>query len=258
MPFDPLKHGRAIEEHVLRGEERKYYRFRPAPFYGGIATADCVGCNLRCIFCWSAKPRDSFKTVGRFYSPRQVAGKLTSIAESRGYMLLRISGNEPTLGWTHLMGVLRELKHSRRGRIFILETNGIVLGSSRAYAEELASEARDFTHVRVSLKGATPEDFEALTGAGREAFSLQLRALENLVREGMSCNAAVMLEFIDERKLASLIRKLSEISSKLAEVEFETLVLYPHVQESLKRAGVEVAKRGERVFCKLPERRQPS
>jgi len=254
VPFDPLEYSRYVEEHVLRGELRKYYRFRPAPFYGGIATADCVGCNLKCIFCWSAKPRDSFKTAGRFYSPREVAGKLTSIARSRGYRLLRVSGNEPTLGWTHLISVLRELKHTREGRLFILETNGIVLGSSRAYAEELASEAGEFTHVRVSLKGATPDDFELLTGARREAFSLQLRALENLVREGVSCNAAVMLEFIDERKLASLIRKLSEISSKLAEVEFETLILYPHVQESLRKAGVEVTTRGGRVICKLPEK----
>jgi uncharacterized Fe-S cluster-containing radical SAM superfamily protein len=38
---------------VSRGRLRKYYRFRWAGYYGGIATADCVGCCLRCLSCWS-------------------------------------------------------------------------------------------------------------------------------------------------------------------------------------------------------------
>ncbi len=39
---------------VCRNNQRKYYRFRPSKFYGGIATADCVGslgCNFRCPGC---------------------------------------------------------------------------------------------------------------------------------------------------------------------------------------------------------------
>ncbi|RLF22604.1 MAG: molybdenum cofactor biosynthesis protein MoaA, partial [Thermoprotei archaeon] len=57
--FDALKLSEAIEKIVVRGVERKYYRLvRGGRWYGGIATADCCGCNLRCVFCWSGAPRD--------------------------------------------------------------------------------------------------------------------------------------------------------------------------------------------------------
>jgi uncharacterized Fe-S cluster-containing radical SAM superfamily protein len=51
--YDPLELGRQTAGMGCRGTARKYYRFRPARFYGGIATADCLGCNLRCAFCWA-------------------------------------------------------------------------------------------------------------------------------------------------------------------------------------------------------------
>jgi uncharacterized Fe-S cluster-containing radical SAM superfamily protein len=49
--IDPLVMAEKIGSIVSAAEKRKYYRFRPAPFYGGIATADCVGCCLKCLFC---------------------------------------------------------------------------------------------------------------------------------------------------------------------------------------------------------------
>jgi uncharacterized Fe-S cluster-containing radical SAM superfamily protein len=33
-------------EVICKGNKRKYYRFRAGRFYGGIATADCMGCNM--------------------------------------------------------------------------------------------------------------------------------------------------------------------------------------------------------------------
>ena len=51
--MDALKTAETIAKIVSKGRNRKYYRFRQAPFYGGVATADCVGCCLKCIFCWS-------------------------------------------------------------------------------------------------------------------------------------------------------------------------------------------------------------
>ncbi|MEM3765766.1 MAG: hypothetical protein QXU46_01915 [Candidatus Bathyarchaeia archaeon] len=48
--YDPVARHIAIEKLVTRvgpeGMERKYYRIRPARWYGGIVTADCVGCGL--------------------------------------------------------------------------------------------------------------------------------------------------------------------------------------------------------------------
>ena len=40
--YDPITLSRKIESIVCQGSRRKYYRFRPAGFYGGIATADYV------------------------------------------------------------------------------------------------------------------------------------------------------------------------------------------------------------------------
>jgi len=48
--IDALVLAEKVREIVGSGDKRKYYRFRPASFYGGIATADCVGCCLKCLF----------------------------------------------------------------------------------------------------------------------------------------------------------------------------------------------------------------
>jgi uncharacterized Fe-S cluster-containing radical SAM superfamily protein len=42
--IDPIALAEEAGKIVGSGEKRKYYRFRPAFYYGGIATADCVGC----------------------------------------------------------------------------------------------------------------------------------------------------------------------------------------------------------------------
>ena len=104
--YDPVKRAEEVAAFVCRGDQRKYYRFRPARFYGGIAAADCVGCCLRCIFCWSWREVTRPESFGRFYSPREVAEKLVRIARKKRFTLLRISGNEPTIGREHLIKVL--------------------------------------------------------------------------------------------------------------------------------------------------------
>ena len=94
-PIDPLELAERVRQVVSSGEKRKYYRFRPAPFYGGIATADCVGCRLKCLFCWSWNIIIQPEKVSRFYSPQEVAKNLLSIAKKKGFSQVRISGNEP-------------------------------------------------------------------------------------------------------------------------------------------------------------------
>ena len=95
--FDPLEKAKMAAKTVCRGDHRKYYRFRPAKFYGGIATADCLGCCLRCKFCWSWPKVINPGRYGRLYSPGQVSAKLTNIALKKGFHHIRISGNEPTI-----------------------------------------------------------------------------------------------------------------------------------------------------------------
>ena len=239
MYYDPLKLTEAVRKIVVRSEGevelRKYYRFRGGRWYGGIATADSVGCNLRCRFCWSWRPRDNMSRYGRFYTPKEVYMRLISIASKRGYRQLRVSGGEPTIGRKHLLQLLELLEGTNY--LFILETNGILLGAQRDYAKELSKFKN--IHVRVSLKGCTPEEFAKLTGAKPEAFNLQLNALKNLVDYGVSTHPAVMLSFSSKESLEMLVEKLREIDNELVEeLEPEYVFLYPHVIELLKRHGL--------------------
>jgi uncharacterized Fe-S cluster-containing radical SAM superfamily protein len=238
--YDPVKRHIAIEKLVTRrgpeGLERKYYRVRPARWYGGIVTADCVGCGLVCRFCWVSdavanRPAD----VGIFYTPRQVAEKLVSLAKKCRLNLLRISGGEPTIGEEHLLAVLENLRGKEYR--FILETNGIPIAYIEDYAESLAEY--DFVHVRVSLKGCSEQEFAVLTGAKPEGFKLQLKALQKLVEAGVSCHPSVMVSFSTKRSLELLLQRLSQISPEMAnDIEIEELILYPHVVRKLQKYGL--------------------
>ena len=233
--YDPVELAREMESVVCRGEERKYYRFRSARFYGGIATADCLGCSLRCLFCWSWNTLRKADSMGHFHSPSQAARKLTRIDRRARFHQVRLSGNEPTLGKEHLLLVLREIPGDLR---FILETNGILLGHDRDYARELSGFSN--LHVRVSLKGAGEAEFSLLTGARPEGFRLQLEALENLRQHGVSCHPSIMGGFGSGADTGSLAASLREIGFEPDDIEIEELILYPEVERRLRKAGISV------------------
>jgi uncharacterized Fe-S cluster-containing radical SAM superfamily protein len=231
--YDPLEKARQVAEVVCKDGKRKYHRFRPAPFYGGIATADCVGCCLGCAFCWSwrqvAKPED----YGKFYSPEEVAHSLTGIARKKRFGQVRISGNEPTICRTHLLLVLSLIPSDLQ---FILETNGILIGADPSYATDLARFPN--LHVRVSLKGTNEDQFARLTGAIPEAFRLQLTALSHLVQAGVEVHPALMVSFSPPDNLTALRERLAAIHPDFADFEVEELVLYGGVKERLEQAGI--------------------
>jgi uncharacterized Fe-S cluster-containing radical SAM superfamily protein len=234
MLYDPLRLAGEVEEIVVKGSLRRYYRVaRPGRWYGGIATADCCGCCLKCVFCWSGVPRDNPGGVGRFYSPEDIFRRLVGCAERFGYQQLRVSGNEPTIGREHLLKLL-ELIDQTRYR-FILESNGILI--DHGYARQLSKY--DCVHVRVSLKGTSREEFSLLTKAKPEGFDLQLDALRNLLDAGVPCHPAVMLSFSPKENLEALKETLRGIDPGLTrELEEEYVFLYPHVVERLKREGI--------------------
>jgi uncharacterized Fe-S cluster-containing radical SAM superfamily protein len=240
VPYDPVQRHLAIEKLVTRlgpkGQEKRYYRFRPARWYGGIVTADCAGCGLVCRFCWV---RDAVMLrpaeTGRFYTPRQAADSLAALARKFSFSQLRISGGEPTIGKAHLLQVLDLLKN--KGLSFILETNGILLGHDADYARELARY--DFVHVRVSLKGCNKKEFSTLTGASSEGFELQLRSLKKLTEAGAKCHPSVMVSFSSKESLETLKKKLKRIDIDLTkQLEIEELILYPHVINRLQKFGI--------------------
>lgn len=170
---------------------------------------------------------------GEYYRPEEVANRLTRIAGKKHLRQVRISGNEPTIGWEHLMKVLGLIN----GRyLFILETNGILIGEHKEYAKDLSRFKN--IHVRVSLKGTCEDEFSRLTGALPEGFRLQLRAIENLVRHGVNCHPACMTSFSLPENINALRSRLKTIYAGLEDFEIEEIILYPHVEEKLKRLGI--------------------
>ncbi|MBS7659601.1 MAG: radical SAM protein [Candidatus Bathyarchaeia archaeon] len=240
MAYDAVKRHLAIEKLVTRssvkGLERRYYRFRLDRWYGGIVTADCVGCGLLCRFCWvSDRVAYNPSHVGSFYSPEDVALKLLHMADKSGLRQLRLSGGEPTIGKNHLLRLLELLDGSNLS--FILETNGIPIAYDSDYAPQLSSYR--FIHVRVSLKGCSENEFAMLTGAKPENYRLQLTALERLIENDVSCHPSVMASFSTKESLKALREKLAEISPILAEnLEIEELILYPNVRRKIARYGL--------------------
>ncbi|MEM2843177.1 MAG: radical SAM protein [Candidatus Bathyarchaeia archaeon] len=229
-PFNPLELAKETEKIVTKqgkeGLERKYTDFYSVPVYKGIATGYAAGCCLRCIYCWSNWSRDFPEKFGKFYSPKQVAQNLFNAAEE-GIVYsdywrklipkvnkLRLSGCEPTIGKEHLLAVLNFVKESKYP-IFILETNGIILGNDKDYVKRL-TEFKDKLYVRVSFKAATPEGFTQRTGAIGEFYKLPFKALKYLLNEGIYARAAAMTDNkimpVKEREI--LIQMLDEIDSK--------------------------------------------
>lgn len=229
--FDCVELANATKNIVCRDQKRSYYRFRPARFYGGIATGDCVGCCLRCVFCWSWREVANPERYGRMCAPEEVAEKLVTIAKGKGFRQIRISGNEPTIGRGHLISLLGLIPMEY---VFILETNGILIGHDETYAEELSRFPN--LRVRVSLKGACEAEFSRLTGARPEGFGLQLRALENLVNHGVRANPACMVSFSSVESIEKLKERLGRIGFE--DFEVEELVLYPAVEKRLKGLGI--------------------
>jgi uncharacterized Fe-S cluster-containing radical SAM superfamily protein len=232
--YDPIEICKETQAKVCRGNLRKYYRIaRGGRWYGGIATADCCGCQLRCVFCWSGKPRDHPESVGKFYSAQDVVRALTQCAKKHGYEQLRISGNEPTLAKEHLLEVLELVDQTSYS--FILETNGLLVDEE--YARVLGNVRN--LHVRVSIKGSNPEEFALLTLARPEYFHYQIDALRHLREAGVSCHAAAMLSITPRQNFEKFKTELSRISAALAnDLEEEYIFLYPHVVKRLRQHGL--------------------
>lgn len=236
--YDPLELSRAVESLVTRCSdglvERKYFRFRGGRWYGGISSADVIGCNLRCRFCWAWYFRDRHD-LGYFLSPQEVFKRLISIATKGGYRYLRLTGGEPTISRKHLIEILKLVENSRYS--FIIETNGILLGADLSYAKELSKFNNVYT--RISFKGTNPQEFAILTGAVPEGFKLQLQALRNLLdaglKPGKDFGVATMIGFSPDENIAKFVATLSAIDERLVDVDWEYVLTYPHVMRLLRQ-----------------------
>ena len=240
-PFDPLELAKQTGEIVCDGNRRKYTKLSCPPMYGGIATGYACGCCLRCVFCWVHWSRDFPEKHGSFKSPDEVFDELSRMARKKKVDQLRISGAEPTLGRSHLLELLELMERSPFG-LFILETNGILLGADLRYAREIARFKK--VHTRVALKAGTPKAFTRKTGAKPEFFGLPFQGIRNLLSAGASCHVATMSadpRFMKEEERKSLFERLEAIHPALVRnLEEEIVTPYPAARDRLRHAGIEV------------------
>lgn len=240
FPFDPLERAREVEEIVCKNDSRKYYRFRFSKYYGGIVTADAVGCCFLCAYCWNYFRNLNPEKYGDFYSSKEVADNILKISRKRSCERIRISGAEPVLGKTsfeHLLKTFRILYENLEVPEFILETNGLVLG----YYPELINpltKFKNFLFVRISIKGWDEKSFELITGARGRYFEYPLTALKNLTENGIRAWPAVMYEIFKRKGMEILIEKLKKLRISPRDIETEYLEPYPFVLKNLRKRGI--------------------
>jgi len=197
--FDPIKRAEEVEKIVMNGYKRRYYRFRRANFYGGVITADAVGCNLLCAYCWNYAKNEKPAT-GNFFSAEEVAGKLIKLAEKNNLWRFRISGCEPFLGEAsamHLADIIYTIDSYNDRSSFIIETNGVMLGYDPSLLELLPKLEGSISRrtIRVALKGMDEEQSLKVTNAiGAHAY--QMQGIKTVCDKRLKCIVAKMPEFV--------------------------------------------------------------
>jgi len=238
MPgYDPVRLAERVEQEVSKptpeGPARKYWRFRHSHHYGGNAAGDVVGCNLRCAYCW-AWPFAHRTGPGRFYTPGEAA---RLIAAQGPYRVARLTGGEPTIAWGHTRELALIL--ARSGRLFVLETNGILIGAGTIEPRDIPREIL----VRISIKAPTPQSFHKITLATPQSWHLPLKAAEKLLEHGWTPgkNLRISIALIPglRHEYPTLLEKLEQINPKLLEtLEPEPIKPYKHVLPLLEKRGL--------------------
>ena len=110
----------------------------------------------------------------------------------------------------------------------------MTLGADPAFCTQLATYKR--LHVRVSIKGASPEEYHELTGAQPASYWLPYRALQQLIDAGVSCNACLMASFSSDEGISQVKQQLARVHPGiLKSLEIETITLFPKVKERLEK-----------------------
>ena len=227
---DAPEDAKNIDKIVVYEGKRKYFGFREPAFEGDLCCADAVGCNLSCIYC-NSPAAENPGNVGEFYSPLDAAEIINKFNSAS----VKISGGEPTIGKEHLLELLKLLPEKL---VVILETNGTLI--DRRCAGELSSFKN--LHVRVSLKGTTPEEFEKITLHDKSGFYMQINALKHLTDAGVSVNPAI-INLASVSGLGELSQRLEEIDEKLPlGLEYENLVKTKDVIDKLAKNKVFIDK----------------
>jgi len=237
FPFDPIKRASDVEKIVMKGNSRLYYRFRPAPYYGGISTADAIGCSFLCPYCWNYDRNLNPKRFGKFFSPQAVASNLLRIAEEKSFNLFRVTGSEPILGevsFKHLIEVINAVFKKNARFKFVIETNGLILG----YRSDLIKYLK-FPNlwVRIAIKGVDKNSFESISGAKKDFFLYPIKAVKELQKGHVKAWPAVMEDLFKDCDIESLKDILRKENIK-GNIELEKLERYPFVLNNMKKREI--------------------
>lgn len=230
IPFDPLERAAWMESQIMRGSERKYYRFRYQAKWWAPSVADSSGCCIQCAYCWNASRNRELP--GEYRSPEYVAARLKAMSrEHKGSdraFYMRTGGCEPILGEASLEHFVKILELCDCDR-FLLETNGIMLGYHPEFFELLEPFKKQLW-VRVCAKADNPKTFQLITCAKSEYFDRPFKAIHEAGDRGFLCSLAYMPEYTD-------MAKLRQISKWEGDYDFEHLTLYPGVAARLRERG---------------------
>jgi len=237
FPFDPLRRAKEAESLVMCDDSRLYYRFRTARYYGGIATADTLGCCFLCAYCWNYARNLDPGRFKDFFTPDEAACRLLGIARRNSLNLFRISGAEPILGeksFDHLAEVLRCVFREKPNAAFVIETNGYFLGLRPDLIEKLRF---DNLWIRICLKGIDKESFSKITGAEEKGFSYPLTALSSLEEQGIKYRPALMGALFSPRDVGRFQLRLQGLGIR-APLELESLETYPFVRKNMRERNM--------------------
>jgi len=168
---------------------------------------DIKGCNLNCKYCWGWKMRYLSEDIRK--TPQQVVEDILCrahhvindriVAKSKYAIgVIRITGNEPTLQWKHLIEILRlsgdeeflvkisekrdfddkAVKAILNSKV-IVETNGVLIGMGKINFSDLLDVEKEIDF-DVSFKGVNPDQFEWLSDMPKRYFDYQVKGFVSL------------------------------------------------------------------------------
>jgi uncharacterized Fe-S cluster-containing radical SAM superfamily protein len=166
------------------------------------------------------------EAVIRYYSPHDAVEKMIEVGE-KNYISglgkyrchesalknkirrLMIMGCEPTIGFSHIEGILEHIKNS--DYCLVLETNGIILGIRRELIKKLQMY-KDNLQVVLSIKGGTEMDFHRMTQKSGRLMRHQYNCLSSLVKMEIPTCVSYMCGsgFENEREEEIILKKISE------------------------------------------------
>ena len=232
MPFDPIERAREVESIVMRGSARAYYDFKYQRFYGGVCSANAVGCCLSCCYCWNFARNENplRRSDERFIEPSMVAEKLLKMSKKHSDSAMRLTGCEPFLGVNstlHMAKVLEIVRQHGFNGEFIIESNGVIIGQNPSLLD-LIKPFRPY--IRLCIKADSREMFEAITGAMGFGLDLQIRAAIEIDAKNIPSDVAIMPRFVEESEIV--------LRTPYVDIETENLKYYSGTKERIAARGL--------------------